>query len=61
MDPGQFLPRVSGYSFYNTAKLDMKKLMADPNNIKLNLLGYIASFSPNVADIFEEALIYLTN
>ncbi len=54
LDSAQFLPRVTGYSFYNIARLDLNKLLADPNNIKQNLLGYIAGFSPNVADIFEK-------
>ena len=54
LDSAQFLPRITGYSFYNVARLDLNKLLADPNNIKQNLLGYIAGFSPNVADIFEK-------
>ncbi len=54
MDSGLFLPRITGYSFYNTSKLDLGKLLADPNNIKQHLLGYLAGFSANVGDIFEK-------
>lgn len=54
LDSAPFLPRITGYSFYNTSKLDLKKLLADPNHIKHNFMGYIGGFSANVADIFEK-------
>src|SRR5271157_4243633 len=38
IDPSAFLPRITGYGFYNTSNLDVKKLLADPSNIKQNLL-----------------------
>jgi type I restriction enzyme M protein len=39
LDSGTFLPRITGYSFYNTAKLDFKKALNDPNNIRQHLKG----------------------
>ncbi len=52
-DTSRFLTRVTGYSFYNTSKLDMTKLLADPDNIKSNLKSYLDGFASNVTDIFE--------
>lgn len=49
----QFLLRKSGQSFYNTSELDLAKLLADPANIKANVIKYIGSFSENARDIFE--------
>ena len=54
LDSSAFLPRITGYSFFNIARLDLNKLLADPNNIKQNLHGYLAGFSPNVSDIFDK-------
>jgi type I restriction enzyme M protein len=54
LDTSQLLPRITRFSFYNTSKLDFKKLLNDPNNIKHHLLSYIGDFSSNVADIFEK-------
>ncbi len=54
LDPAAFLLRTTGYSFYNTSKLDLKKLLGAPEDLKGNLLRYLGSFSPNVADIFDK-------
>ena len=54
LDPARFLPRITGYRFYNSSRLDLSKLLADPSHVKQNLLEYLASFSSNVADIFEK-------
>jgi len=54
MDSSIFLPRITGYTFYNVSPLDLGKLLADPGNIKQNLLACISAFSPNVSDIFEK-------
>ena len=54
LDSAPFLPRVTGYSFYNTSRLDLGKLLADPNNVKQHLMAYLGGFSTNVADIFEK-------
>ncbi len=48
-----FLLRKSGHTFYNTSPLDFAKLLADPDNIKANLTGYVAGFSENARDIFD--------
>ena len=48
-----FLLRKAGQTFYNTAKLDMRKLIGDQDNIAQNLYAYIQAFSPEVRDIFE--------
>jgi type I restriction enzyme M protein len=53
MNPEPFLLRKAGQTFYNTSKLDMKKLMGDQDNIAANLYSYIQAFSPDVRDIFE--------
>jgi type I restriction enzyme M protein len=53
MNPESFLLRKAGQTFYNTSKLDMKKLMGDQDNIAANLYSYIQAFSPDVRDIFE--------
>ncbi len=52
-DIGFFLTEASGYGFYNTAPLDLGKMLGDPNNLRANLVGYVAAFSPNIRDIFE--------
>ncbi|AMM31007.1 restriction endonuclease subunit M [Sinomonas atrocyanea] len=42
----------SGLTFYCTSEFDLRKLLADPENIRQNLLNYIEGLSPNVRDIF---------
>ncbi len=49
----QFLVRKAQQTFYNISPLDFQKLLADPANIKHNLISYIASFSDNAREIFE--------
>ncbi len=53
VNPEPFLLRKSGQLFYNTSKLDLKKLMGDQSNIGENLRAYLQGFSPAVRDIFE--------
>ncbi|MDG2531017.1 type I restriction-modification system subunit M [Caulobacter endophyticus] len=48
-----FLVRAAKQNFYNTSKLDMGRLVGDPDNIAANLYAYIQAFSPAVRDIFE--------
>ncbi len=52
-DIGFFLTEASGYGFYNTAPLDLGKMLGDPNNLRANLIGYVGAFSANIRDIFE--------
>lgn len=53
MNPEPFVLRKAGQTFYNTSKLDMRKLMGDQDNIAQNLFAYIQAFSPDVRDVFE--------
>ncbi|MBI4914923.1 MAG: SAM-dependent DNA methyltransferase [Acidobacteria bacterium] len=47
------LEKVTGHAFYNLSKLDIPKLLDDPNHIAAHLSSYIAAFSPNVRTIME--------
>jgi len=47
------LSQITGRPFYNLSKLDMAKLLDDPNQLAPNLNGYINAFSPNVRTIIE--------
>lgn len=47
------LREVTGVPFYNLSTLTFTKLLDDPNQIALNLDGYIRAFSPNVRRVFE--------
>lgn len=38
---GPFLTRRAKQSFYNTSPLDFRKLLADPSNVKANLISYL--------------------
>jgi type I restriction enzyme M protein len=53
VNPEPFLLRAAKQSFYNTSKLDMGRLVGDPDHIAANLYAYIQAFSPAVRDIFE--------
>ncbi len=53
LNPEPFLLKTSGQLFYNTSKLDLKKLMGDQDHIGENLRAYMHAFSPAVRDIFE--------
>ncbi len=47
------LQKISGRPFYNLSRLDLAKLLDDPNQLAPNLNGYINGFSPNVRAIME--------
>ncbi len=49
----RLLEDVTGRPFYNLSKLDLPKLLDDPNQLAPNLNSYINGFSPNVRDIME--------
>ncbi|RWD02067.1 MAG: SAM-dependent DNA methyltransferase [Mesorhizobium sp.] len=53
VNPEPFLLRKAGQTFYNTSKLDMRKLMGDQDHIRDNLETYVQAFSTDVRDIFE--------
>ena len=47
------LERITGRPFYNLSQLDFPRLLDAPNDIAINLNGYIKAFSPNVREIME--------
>ena len=47
------LEKITGRPFYNLSKLDLPKLLDDPNQLAPNLNAYINGFSKNVRDIME--------
>lgn len=49
--PEKILCKLSGYSFYNTSKFDLKELLNDSEHIASNFKNYINGFSPNVKTI----------
>lgn len=44
---------ITGVPFYNISKLNMEKLLDDPNNIAQNLMSYINGYSSNVSEILD--------
>jgi len=54
VDPTPFLTRIAKQSFYNCSPLDLNKALAQPTQIRQNLLSYINGFSSNIGDIFEK-------
>ncbi len=49
--PEKILCKLSGYSFYNTSRFDLKELLNDSDHIADNFKSYINSFSSNVKTI----------
>jgi type I restriction enzyme M protein len=47
------LEKTTGRPFYNLSKLDLPKLLDDPNQLAPNLNAYINGFSKNVREIME--------
>jgi len=47
------LKKKAKLSFYNKSKYDFQKLVADPNDIAVNLRNYINGFSKNARNILE--------
>jgi len=50
---GPVLEKAAGEQFYNTSKLDLRKLLDDPATIADNLNAYINDFSESARDILE--------
>ena len=48
------LVKITGRTFYNLSKLDLPKLLDDPNQLAPNLNSYINAFSPNVRVIMDK-------
>ena len=53
-DREAILRKAAGQSFFNTSKLDMRRLLDDPSNVADNLRGYIAGFSSTARDVIEK-------
>jgi type I restriction enzyme M protein len=47
------LSQITKHQFYNLSKLDLPRLLDDPNQLAPNLNSYINGFSPNVRSIME--------
>jgi type I restriction enzyme M protein len=47
------LERITGRPFYNLSRLDLPKLLNDPNQLAPNLNAYINGFSKSVREIME--------
>lgn len=47
------LEKITGRPFYNLSRLDLPKLLDDPNQLAPNLNSYINGFSKNVRQIME--------
>jgi type I restriction enzyme M protein len=48
------LKAVAGQQFFNTSKLDFKRLLEDPANVGDNLRAYIAGFSESARDVIAK-------
>lgn len=48
------LEKAAGQQFFNTAPLDLPKLLDDPANVADNLRAYIAGFSPGARDVLDK-------
>jgi type I restriction enzyme M protein len=47
------LEKITGRPFYNLSKVDLPKLLDDPNQLAPNLNSYTNGFSKNVREIME--------
>lgn len=47
------LNKVAGFNFHNRSQFDFDKLIADPNNIAVNLRNFINGFSTSAREIIE--------
>lgn len=50
----RILRNVAGAAFYNTSELDLKKVVADHENVARNLRSYIGAFSQSAAEVLEK-------
>jgi len=53
IDPAPFLPKVAGYSFYNTTEHTLESVAAAPDDAAMNLTSYVAGFSENAREVFD--------
>ena len=52
--PAKAMCRISGFQFYNTSRFTLKELCNDADNLAEQFKAYLAGFSANVQDIFNE-------
>lgn len=52
--PDAVLRRISGYSFYNTSRWTLTKLLAEPQPLPRNFKSYLDSFSPIIRQIVAD-------
>jgi type I restriction enzyme M protein len=50
----RMLRTAAGASFYNTSELDLKKIIADSDNVARNLRAYIGAFSKGATEVLEK-------
>jgi type I restriction enzyme M protein len=51
LDP--ILKRKAALAFYNVSPFTLERVLADPKNIRANLVAYISDFSEDARDVFE--------
>lgn len=47
------LNRIAGFNFHNSSQYDFDKLIADPENLSVNIRNYINGFSASAREIIE--------
>jgi type I restriction enzyme M protein len=47
------LNKIAGFNFHNRSQFNFEKLIADPNNVSVNLRNYINGFSTGAREIIE--------
>lgn len=47
------LNKIAGFNFHNRSQFNFDKLIADPNNVSVNLRNYINGFSTSAREIIE--------
>jgi type I restriction enzyme M protein len=53
VDPAPFLPKVAGYSFFNTTGHSLSGVAGAPDDAARNLMSYIGGFSDNARAVFD--------
>jgi type I restriction enzyme M protein len=51
---GPVLQPITGIDVYNTSRLTLKGILADPNQVAGNLRAWIAAFDPETRDVIEK-------
>lgn len=52
--PSGVLRGIAGFSFYNTSRWTLAKLLAEPQSLQRNFKSYLDSFSPNIKRIVAD-------